>query len=134
MCSSSAGYNTINTAFDSESSLPNAHEFCIAIFGKPVTSNFLLNLVGNPLSTARVWTTKAAQLKAAGLLQAYGASDQPAGLWPGAGSEGDALTGKLMDGSAWPWESSSPPYLWVAEYCAQSTRVAGQFRNAPLGS
>lgn len=134
ICASSAGYGTLDTSFESESALSGAHEFCIAIFGKPVTSNFLKNLVGDPLSTSRVWTTKASQLEKAGLIQAYGASDQPAGHWPGAGSEGDQLTGKLMDGSSWAWESTSPPYLWVAEYCNESTRVAGQFRNAPLDS
>jgi hypothetical protein len=135
MCSSAlTSYAQIDNAFTSEEPLVDAHEFCIAIFGQPITSNFLWNLVGDPLSAARVWTKKATQLTAAGLLQAYGASDQPAGHWPGAGSEGDALTGKLMDGSSWDWESTSPPYLWVAEYCNQSTRVAGQFRNSPLGS
>jgi hypothetical protein len=135
ICSSAlTSFSQIDTAFKSENVLSGAREFCIAVFNRPITSNFLWNLVGDPLNTARVWTTKAATLEKAGLLQAYGASDQPAGHWPGAGSEGDPLTGKLFDGSSWEWESKSPPYLWVAEYCNESTRIAGQFRNAPLGS
>lgn len=134
VCATSAWYNTLDTAFSSEAALPGAKEFCIAIFDCPITANFLWSLVGNPLVGERVWTTKAAQLEKAGLIQAYGASDQPAGHWPGDLTNEDPLTGKLFDGSAWEWESASPPYLWVAEFCTQSTRVAGQLRNAPLGS
>lgn len=135
ICSSAlSSFAQIDNAFLSESALVGAKEFCVAIFDRPVTSNQIWNLVHNPLTTDRVWTTKATQLAAMGLIQAYGASDQPAGHWPGAGSEGDPITGKLFDGSSWEWESSSPPYLWVAEFCTQSTRIAGQFRNAPLGS
>jgi hypothetical protein len=133
ICSTAAWYDTLEKAFKVEAGLSGAKEFCIAVFDMPVTANFLRDTVGNPLTNARVWTERAARLEKAGLIQAYGASDQPAGYWPGAGSEGDPLTGKLFDGSAWEWQSAQPPYLWVAEFCTQSTRVAGQFRNAPLG-
>jgi peptidoglycan hydrolase-like protein with peptidoglycan-binding domain len=134
VCATTVTPSTIGKAFSSESALGGAREFCVAIFSKPVTANFLKGTVGNPLSASGVWTSKAAQLEKAGLLQAYGASDQPGGHWPGAGSEGAALTGKLLDGSTWPWKSSSPPYLWIAEYCESSTKIAGQLLNAPLGS
>ncbi|MGV8972723.1 MAG: discoidin domain-containing protein [Rhodoglobus sp.] len=133
VCATGATTSSIN-AFTSGSALPGAKEFAVAIFGKPVTANFLRDTVGNPLTEARTWTLKAAALEKAGLIQAYGASDQPAGHWPGLGSESDPTTGKLLDGQTWPWESSSPPYLWVAEYCPSSTRVAGQLRNSPLGT
>lgn len=127
-------YGQLNTAFKSAGALSGAKEFCVAIFDRPVTSNMLWGLVGNPLSTARVWTTKADKLEGHGLIQAYGASDQPAGHWPGSDTEADPLTGKLFDGSAWEWQSAHPPYLWVAEFCASSTRIAGQLRNAPVGT
>ena len=137
VCADSLGFNTLKTAFVSEGALSGARAFCIAVFGKPITANFLKGLVGNPLIAESVWTKKAVALEKAGLIQAYGASDQQAGYWPGketGGTEPDPLTGKLMDGTSWTWESSQPPFLWIAEYCATSTRIAGQLRNAPLGS
>jgi len=138
VCATSLGVNTLASAFNSEGALSGAKEFCVAIFAKPITSNFLKGVVGNPLTSESVWSNKAAVLEKAGLLQAYGASDQPAGYWPGqasnSGSTPDPITGKLMDGTSWTWESAQPPYLWIAEYCASSTRIAGQLRNAPLGS
>lgn len=134
VCATSLNSSTITTAFNVDGALPGAKEFCIAIFSKSITANFLENLVGNPLTKAGTWSKNAVKLEKAGLLQAYGASDQAGGYWPGQGSEGDLKTGKFLDGSAWPWKSVSPPYLWVAEYCASSTRIAGQLRNSPLGS
>lgn len=135
VCADSLSYRTIDTAFEVDSVLAGAHEFCVAIFSKPVTANFLQSLVGNPLAgTENVWSKKAVPLEKAGLLQAYGAFDQPDGYWPGKKSEGAVLTGKHFDGSSWPWKSVSPPYLFIAEYCAVSTRIAGQLRDAPFGS
>ena len=134
ICSTAIDSGTITWAFNQDGALAGAKEFCVAIFSKPVTANFLQNLVGNPLTSAGTWSKHAAVLEKAGLLQAYGASDQPAGYWPGQASEKTPKTGKMLDGSSWPWESASPPYLFMAEYCASSTRIAGQLRNAPLGS
>lgn len=134
ICSTAIDSGTITWAFNQDGALAGAKEFCIAIFSKPVTANFLQNLVGNPLTAAGTWSKHAAALEKAGLLQAYGASDQPAGYWPGQASEKAPKTGKMLDGSSWPWKSVSPPYLFIAEYCASSTRIAGQLRNAPLGS
>lgn len=134
VCGSSVKSTTIDIAFNTEGALSGAKEFCVAIFSKPVTANFLQNLVGNPLTAAGTWSKNAVSLEKAGLLQAYGASDQAGGYWPGQGSAGDLRTGKLLDGSSWPWKSVRPPYLFVAEYCASSTRIAGQLRNAVLGS
>lgn len=134
VCANTLSSSTINTAFDVDGVLPGAHKFCVAIFSKPITANALESLVGNPLKSADVWSKKAVALEKAGLLQAYGAADQAAGYWPGKESDNDILTGKMLDGSSWPWKSVSPPYLFIAEYCASSTRIAGQLRNAPLGS
>lgn len=134
ICATPLNSDTITTAFNNGSALPGAKEFCVAIFSKPVTANFLQDLVGNPLTKRDTWGNNAAKLEKAGLLQAYGASDQAAGFWPGQGSKGDLLTGKMLDGSSWPWESVDPPYLFIAEYCKDSTRIAGQLRNAPFGS
>lgn len=133
ICATTLNSRTINTAFNTEGALSGAKEFCIAIFSKPVTANYLQKM-GDPLTSQGMWSNNAAKLEAAGLIQAYGASDQKAGFWPGQGSSGSLKTGKMFDGSPWPWESLSVPYLFVAEYCATSTRIAGQFRNRTLGS
>lgn len=134
VCGDTISSRTVDAAFDADGVLPGAHKFCVAIFSKPVTANFLDAIVGNPLTNENVWSNKAVTLERAGLLQAYGSSEQPAGYWPGKASEGAPLTGKMLDGSSWPWRSVSPPYLFIAEYCASSTRIAGQLRDAPFGS
>ena len=134
VCATTLNSGTLANAFISDSVLPGAKPFCFAVFSKPITANFLRDTIGNPLNSADVWTKKAAALESAGLIQAYGASTQPAGYWPGQGSNSDPLTGKMLDGATWPWKSSSPPFLFIAEYCDSSTRIAGQLRNAPLGS
>lgn len=134
VCADSINSHTIDEAFDADGVLPGAHKFCVAIFSQPVTANFLRDLVGNPLTNEDVWSKKAVPLAKAGFIQAYGSSDQASGYWPGKESEDDVLTGKMLDGSSWPWRSVRPPYLFIAEYCSASTRIAGQLRNAPFGS
>lgn len=134
ICGNTISSRTLDVSFDSDDVVSGAHEFCVAIFSKPVTANFLDTIVGNPLTNADVWRDKAVTLEKAGLLQAYGSKEEPAGYWPGKKSEGGVLTGKAFDGSGWPWKSANPPYLFIAEYCASSTRLAGQLRNAPFGS
>ena len=132
ICGTGIRPQDFNPAFDSEAPVSGAKSFCVALFGKPVTSNWLLGTVGNPLGSGNKWTDKAVALQRAGLIQAWGGDTQPAGYWPGIGSEGASLTGKLRDTGGVEWESSSPPYLWVAEWCNSSTKIMGHFRNSPL--
>lgn len=134
VCATAINSSTINNAFTADGILPGAKKFCVAIFSKPVTPNFLASVIGNPLTSDDVWSKKAAQLEAAGLIQAFGTSGQAAGYWPGQETKTDPITGKMLDGASWPWESKSPPFLFIAEYCASSTRIAGQLQNAPLGT
>jgi len=134
VCATSLTVHTIDDAFTHDGVLSGAKKFCVAIFSKPVTANFMRDTVGNPLTTANVWSDKAAKLEKAGMLQAYGASEQGAGYWPGQEAKDGPLTGKMLDGTSWPWKSSRPPFLFVAEYCESSTRMAGYLRNAPLGT
>lgn len=133
ICGTGVTPSMVGTAFESESALPGARKFIVAFFGRPITSNYLKNL-GNPFGDSSFWSSKAAILEKAGLIQAYGQSGQAAGFWPNQEAKSGALTGKLLDGSSWSWESQSPPYLWVAEYCESSTRIGGQLRNDVLGS
>lgn len=134
VCADSISSRTIDVAFDADGVLSGAKKFVVCIFSRPVTANFLQGLIGNPLTASeKIWSDKAVALEKAGLLQAYGTSKQASGYWPGKESDGDVITGKMLDGSSQTWKSLSPPYLFIAEYCASSTRIAGQIRNAPFG-
>lgn len=134
VCGTGIGFATMNTAFTADGILPGAQKFCVAVFSKPVTPNWLASVVGNPLTEEDTWTKNAPALEAAGLIQAFGVTGQAAGYWPGQEAKTDPVTGKMLDGAPWPWESKSPPYLFIAEFCAASTKIAGRLYNAPLGT
>jgi hypothetical protein len=77
-----------------------------------------------------------------GFIVGWGAAGQHAGYWPGLESEGDAITGVLLDEGTWdipprrgtassPSGSSTnaatPPFLFVAVYCTSSVSMYGRF-------
>jgi len=134
VCATTLSSSVINTAFLADGSLPGGKRFCVAVFNKPVTANWLASVVGNPLTADDIWSKKAPQLEAAGLIQAFGTTGQAAGYWPGQETKTDPITGKMLDGATWPWESKSAPYLFIAEFCEASTKIAGLLRNAPFGT
>lgn len=110
-----------------------ASKFCLALFGKPITANQLASLVGNPLSQARPFVTNQELLEDSyGFIEAWGASEQGAGYWPGSEFDGDPLTGKHKDFGGVEYVSANPPWVWVAEYANASCFGEGRLFPAPV--
>lgn len=106
-----------------------ANEFAAAVFSKPVTDVQLRALLGNPLINTsdgkNPWDKNAAALDDMGYLYAVGGPSNAAGYWPGtAGS--DPVTGVMHDDASWYYESTKPPWLWVAVYTSSSCYVDGR--------
>jgi peptidoglycan hydrolase-like protein with peptidoglycan-binding domain len=110
-----------------------AAAFAVGVFSKPVTSNTLARLVGNPLGGSKPWSPEADALYDAGLLMAWGSIDEPAGYYPSTKTDGGAVTGRLIDDAGWEYVSEHPPWLWVAEFSGSSCFLEGRFFAAPDG-
>lgn len=61
-----------------------------------------------------------------GLLINWGQYEQAGGFYPGRESDGDPITGATRDQAQWWFESSRPPWLWVALWCSASTHIRGR--------
>lgn len=61
-----------------------------------------------------------------GLLINWGQFEQAGGYYPGRESDGDPITGETRDQAQWWFESTRPPWLWVALWCSASTFVRGR--------
>jgi hypothetical protein len=85
----------MGNTFVCEGAVPSPDEFSVAIFNQPVTANWLQDTLGNPLTNPKVYTQRQLELKEAGMQQAYGNDEQPAGYYPGMKTDGDPLTGKM---------------------------------------
>lgn len=87
------------------------------IFDRPVTVNQLRAVgapnpnAGNPLYFFDYWDQFGDEL-----IIAWGAYDQPGGYSPGLASEDDPLTGVTEDAASWYFQSTKPPWLWIAIY------------------
>lgn len=116
--------NISRTEFTSHSP---ASAFAVGIFGKPITSADLVRLVGNPFAGTKPWSVEADALVDAGIMMAWGGPGQAMGFYPLAESDPSApATGRFVDGSGWFYESSIPPWLWVAIYTVNSCFVKGR--------
>ncbi|HET9653818.1 MAG TPA: hypothetical protein VFP72_00555, partial [Kineosporiaceae bacterium] len=115
--------------------------FCLAFFGDAVTPADLIAHVGAVPLTSRVdgygpfdWDADA--LTELGFLQAIGGPGQAAGYDPGyetsphTGSS-TPLTGILNSEAGWDYQSSFPPWLWVAEWALDSCYIEGRVWPAP---
>jgi hypothetical protein len=51
-----------------------------------------------------------------GLKMAWGDGDEPMGYYPGSFSDGTAMTGIHHDDATWTFESTRPPWIWVAMF------------------
>lgn len=98
--------------------------YVVGIFDRPV-SHQALAAVGDPLDALDYWDRFPAPgipietpgvVGPEGLVIAWGTADDPLGYWPSTESQNGALTGRFLDGASWYYESSQPPWLWVAIY------------------
>lgn len=108
-------------------------KFAIAIFSKPIQAADLVSIVGNPLTTSKAWTSQYDALLEFGWLIGWGDKDQPAGYFPGLGSDSDPLTGRLVDDASWNYQSDYGSWLWVAEFASESCFISGRLRQAVPG-
>lgn len=87
----------------------------VGIFDRPWTANQMKAVgapnpqAGDPLYFEDYWKTFGDEL-----LNAWGDKNEPGGYSPGRESDNDALTGVLEDRGSWYFESTQPPWLWVA--------------------
>jgi hypothetical protein len=114
-----------------------ATEFALMLFSKEITPRDLDTLVGNPLSSSHPYNPQATALEAAGLIQAWGSADQPAGYSQtnaadGYKSDGAALTGRLEYDSGVDFAPANGASLFLAEWCAASTVIHETFELQPV--
>lgn len=99
-----------------------ATEFAVAVFDRPITANEIA-VYGSP-EDADFWKDFPEQH---GLLIGWGGEGEMGGYWPGRGSDGDGLTGRMVDKASWYYRSNTPPWLWVAVWSANTTYISGRF-------
>lgn len=112
-----------------------ATEFAVAYFGSPITANQLLAEIGNPLSEAgdKAWTTKHDHLvQRYNLIEQYGSPDQPCGHSPGSKSDGDPVTGRLLDTNPLNFPSRRGGRAWIAFYAPNKCFIQGNIRPGPV--
>jgi hypothetical protein len=107
-----AGGTIVRTDFQTD--IPA--RFCIGIFDRPITHSTLASL-GSPLDED-YWNQFTDDY---GLIIAWGGDQQAGGYWPGSEFDDDPLTGRLVDDSSWYFESTRPPWLWVAIWVESPT-------------
>ncbi len=85
--------------------------FSLGVFDKAVTHSMLINVGSSPLNNEYwdddFWNDW-------GLIMAYGGEGQAGGFYPGLESDGDSMTGRLVDDASWHFQSRQPPWLWIA--------------------
>lgn len=127
--------NIINARFNA--TIPT--RFSVAMFAKEITPATLTSLVANPLMY-RVdglhpfpgSESTADTLLNLGFLTALGGPEQAAGFWPGQESNGDPVTGKHRDlNISIPFESQSPPWVWLAFWVDDDCFIDGRLDLAP---
>lgn len=104
----------VGTVIRSEFQLDNPDRMVVALFDRSIFANTLARY-GSPLAVGfwdQIDTT------ALGCVIAWGDSDQPGGYSPGLASNDDPLTGLLRDDGSWHYQSTAPPWMWVAIYVA----------------
>lgn len=91
--------------------------FSVAIFDRPITANTLASY-GFPLDPG-YWDLAESGFDpdALGCVMAWGQSDDAAGFYPLRENDEDSdLTGAMIDNGSWYYETTQPPWLWVAEW------------------
>lgn len=105
------------TIVRSEFTLTTPARFSVAVFDRQ-TSHIELNRVSASPLDQDYWDVFDEN---SGLIQAWGGYGQAGGFYPGQESDLDPLTGRLVDNASWYFESTTPPYLWVAIWVESPT-------------
>jgi len=104
--------------------------FSMGVFNMPISPIQLLGLMPDgPLADggggASEWAANANALDALGLVIAWGQIGDACGYSPGSQSNGDPLTGVFEDQGAWQYQSTLPPWLWVAIWAESQCMFTG---------
>lgn len=119
--------NVVSTDFTVETPA----RFSVGVFDRPVTHSMLSAVGSSPLNEGYwdddFWNDW-------GLIMAYGGEGQAGGFWPGLESNGDPLTGRMIDDASWHFEAITPPWLWLALWVeSPSTNyISGRLRPGVL--
>lgn len=103
-----------------------ASTYSVAMFDRHITANKLQSL-GSPMYED-FWKNFPEDL---GLMISWGDADQMAGYFPGAQSDGDPATGRMVDSSSWNFWSSEPPWIYVAFWVTQTCAISGRLYPGP---
>lgn len=96
--------------------------FSCAVFDR-LTTHQTLTSHGSPLDEG-YWDSFPEDT---GLIVAWGGSGQMGGYYPGAESdEAPVLTGRLVDDASWYYETTYPPWLWIAIWTEATTYIQGR--------
>lgn len=100
----------VGTIVRSEFTLDIPAMLSVAIFDRPTTHQILTDH-GTPFDDG-YWDSFPED---SGLIVAWGQNGQMGGFYPGQESnEDDPLTGRLVDDGSWYFQTTYPPWLWVA--------------------
>lgn len=115
-----------------------AARMSVAVFNKAVTPAMLQSVGASPFEQD-YWESSASGVGGDfwvdwGLIMAWGGKDQAGGFYPGSESDGDPVTGRLVDDAGWNFEAITPPWLWVAMWVeSPSTNfISGRFKPGVL--
>jgi len=98
--------------------------FAIAFFGAPITPAHLNSYVGNPLAKSNPFKGQAANLDRHWFIEGFGEQGQRCGFYDGSEQGGDPFTG-IEEQGGFSYQSSRPPWVWVAMYAASSCFLEG---------
>lgn len=103
-----------------------AARMSIAVFDRAITAATLTS-AGNPLTSAGFWTNFTVATRP---LISWGGklpdgTDDAMGYYPGLQSESATLTGVFKDNGSWPFDSYTPPWMWVAIFSNTTCTVQG---------
>ena len=115
-----------------ESTSP-ASKWAMAFFGAKVTPAQLNSWVGNPFATQThdydgPWDNHADDMRDAGLIEAWGSASDACGLK----KDGTTIDGKFKDEGSLTYQSTNPPWMWIAVRSPNSTFLSGRVYPAPL--
>jgi hypothetical protein len=108
-------------------------KFAVSLWGRPVTANQIAAKVPDPLAETNPWQAAGdAWLDSMGFVDAWGEEGEAAGYGLlGRESEGDPLTGELIDEAGVPYVSLVSPWLWVGLFSPVSTFIEGRIYPEP---
>jgi hypothetical protein len=121
---------------------PGAHDHPAGTTPGP-TAKDMAALIGDPSvqqSGANPWDVAGPVLDDMGYLYAAGGPDGMCGYWPyqqsstASGGDQPGVSGQYWDKSGFTYDSTMPPWLWIAVWAKDSCYIKGRFFQGVSGS